>query len=562
MEYSSLKSDILSILHSSDYDFTLKLYDDEGNSTLESEDISWIYIEDENIMIEMPTVEEPTLYIWKETGSEDENIINLIKRIRELSILNGVDVDVKTYDNLDRRKIYNMIKTSISKGNEMKESVNKVSKVLYELSSMINTTKKPSDYYIDESLYSKNKKSLMEMVINKVNDIDSLNDKSINKLLKTIVVENSFNRINKIVKIFKEKLPSKFNTLCEKSEELKNLTTFIKQRYLNNIISEKTPHIIKVLENVIVYPTKQKLDKENLIKAYNHLLTVSEGAKTGIDMLRVIKNNKLCETYNVSKDELLDMWLSKSINEKIEPKKLIVFEFVNGDKATFDLEIAPSIDLLAEHFNNFGKSSDKISQEIINETIKLNNLTNLIENYSYNTGIKKYVPLIKKLYTECVDSLKSLESINNKVINGEKKPYDYSRELTLLEGKVGFKHPGLKYIAMYEAIENDEKSIASTIEKIKDEKILREGLSLVLPYNKTKDIAYSILKSKLCKVKPIKENKEDKLGLAKTLFDNIYSTNVEVKNIVNECLFLIGTNPKTYNKQKQKFVETLNKYII
>lgn len=562
MEYASLKSDILSILHSSDYDFTLQLYDSEGNSTLDSEDISWIYIKDENIMIEMPTTEQPTLYFWKEIRTEDEDMIDLIKRIRELCILNGITVDVKTYDNLNRRKIYNMIKSSISKGGEMRESVNKVSKVLYELSEMVNTTKKPSDFYIDESLYSKNKKSLMESVINKINDIDILNNKAINKLLSLTMMETSYKRINKITESFFNQKPNEFNTLNENCANIQNLTKFIKQRYLENIKSEKTPHIIKVLENVIVYPIKQKLDKENLIKAYNHLLTLSEGVKTGIDMLRVIKNNKLCETYKVSKDELLDMWLSKSINEKIEPKKLIVFESVNGNKTTFDLEIVPSINLLAEHFNNSGKPNDKVSQEIINETIKLNNLTNLIENYSYNTSIKKYTKIIKELYTECVNTLKSLKSVNDKIISEAKKPYDYSKELALLEGKVGFKHPGLKYIAMYEAVQNDEKSIASTVEKIKDEKILREGLSLTLPFNKAKAVAHEIIKTNICKVKPLKENNNDKLSAVKCLFDNIYSANTDVKNAINECLFMIGTNPKKYNKDRQKFIETLKKYII
>ena len=81
-------------------------------------------------------------------------------------------------------------------------------------------------------------------------------------------------------------------------------------------------------------------------------------------------------------------------------------------------------------------------------------------------------------------------------------------------------------------------------------------------YGKTKDIARSIIKSNLCKVKDLKENKEDKLSAVKCLFDNIYSTNVEAKNAVDDCLFLISASPKKYTKDRQKFVETLKKYVI
>jgi len=564
MDYASLKSDILSILHSSDYDFELKLYDSEGNTTLSSEDINWIYIKNENIMVEMPTTENPSLYFWKEKRTENDNVKDLIKRVRELCVLNGVEVEVETYNNLDRRKIYNIIMTSLenSKDRKMSESKNvDLSKALYELTSLVNGVKRPSDTYISESLCANNKKELIETTINTISNINSLSSKSISKLLKLSLLENSFNRIKALVKSFEKQKPEEYSKLCENTDNIINAGKFLKNRYLNNIPTNNK-NIIKVLENVIVYKSKSKLDKENLVKAYNHLISVCEGAKTGIDMLRIIKNNKLCETYKVSKNDLLDMWLSKSSDALIKPKTLIIFETSNGNKYTFDSDIAPSINLLAEHFNNNGSSDDKITQEIVNETIKLNNLTDLIENYSDNFGIRKYASQIKRMYRECLENLKSIDSINNKLLQESRKPYDYSKELAVLEEKLGFKHSSLKYIAMEEALENDNKSLNMTLEAIKDEKILREGLSLVLPYNKTKEIAYSILKSKLCKVKPIKENKEDKLSTVKCLFDNIYSSNAEVKNAVDDCLFLIGSNPKGYNKQKQKFVETLNKYII
>lgn len=556
MEYTSLNNDILSILHSSDYDYELKMYDEEGNTTLDSDDIKWLYIKNKNIMIEMPSTEEPTLCFWKETGSEDKDMIKIIQRVREISVLNGVKVEIRTYNNLDRRKIYNIIKTSIAKEGGMMESTEKdVSKALYELSNIVANTKRPSDFYINESMASQNKRAFINDIITSVTNIDILNNKPIVKLLSMTMMESSYKTIKNITKAFETKQPEEYKLLKENVENIESIGSFVKQRYLKNIGISRTPHVIKMFENVMVYPVKTKMDKENLIKAYNHLVSVCEGAKTGTDLLRVIRNNKLCETYKVSKNDLLDMWLSKSVNETIEPKTLLVFENVDGNRITYSIDMKTSYKQLAEQFNKNGFKEDDVTNNIINETLKLNGIMDLVENYYYNTSIRKYASLLKEMYIKCVKSINSGKS-------SEIKTIDYSKELALLEGKVGFKHPGLKYIAMYEAKINDEKTMAQTVEKIKDEKILREGLSMVMPYGKTKDIARSIIKSNLCKVKDLKENKEDKLSAVKCLFDNIYSTNVEAKNTVNDCLFLISASPKKYTKDRQKFVETLKKYVI
>ena len=37
MKYTSLKNDIVNILHSSDYDLILKFYDEDGRNTLDTE---------------------------------------------------------------------------------------------------------------------------------------------------------------------------------------------------------------------------------------------------------------------------------------------------------------------------------------------------------------------------------------------------------------------------------------------------------------------------------------------------------------------------------------------
>ena len=211
MEYTSLNDDILSILHSSDYDYELKMYDEEGNTTLDSDNIKWLYIKNKNIMIEMPSTEDPVLCFWKETGSEDKDMIKIIQRVREISVLNGVKVEIRTYNNLDRRKIYNIIKTSIAKEGGMMESTEKdVSKALYELSNIVANTKRPSDFYINESMAAQNKRAFMNDVITSVTNIDVLNKKPIVKLLSITMMESSYKTIKNITKAFETKQPEEY----------------------------------------------------------------------------------------------------------------------------------------------------------------------------------------------------------------------------------------------------------------------------------------------------------------------------------------------------------------
>ena len=95
MKYTSLKQDIISILSSTDSGLQLKMYDDEGNTTLQSDNAAWVYIFNKNIIIEMMDEENPILYFWKNRDTLDDGFKNIIQRIRELSILNGISVQIR-----------------------------------------------------------------------------------------------------------------------------------------------------------------------------------------------------------------------------------------------------------------------------------------------------------------------------------------------------------------------------------------------------------------------------------------------------------------------------------
>lgn len=563
MKYTTLKNDIISILHSSDYNLTLKLYDKDGNNNLDAELTKWIYIENKKIMIELADDEEPIIHIWKDQGDVSNDFEILIQRLRELSILNGVSVQIHLFNDLNRRRIYNLIKNSIEnrKEEDMNESVSKtLSKTLYELSNIVHNTKRTSDLYISESLRAKNTYSFMNDIIASILCLESLHNSKIKSLLTKTLMEQNYKNIDNIVRVFEKKHPQEFSSLTENLSNIDNISQFMKQRYLNNIETKATPHTMLVLENVKVYPIKTKNDLTNLSKAYNHLLTVCEGAKTGTDILLAIKRNNICETYSVSKNDLLDIWLSKKINEKIKPTTLLVFENVNGETLSFNMDMKPSIRILAKHFNANGLVNDELTTNIVNETIKLNQLTDLIENYSYKLGVKKHASTLSKLYKQCLENLNE-NTFGQNLLESSNKMVDYSRELSILEAKIGFTHPSLKYIAIEHAIENKKHKASVLAEQKKDKIALKNGLLLSTTSNKSEDYASKIISGGIIAVKPIKECKCDRLSLTKSLLENIKSVDTEVENAIKESLFIIANNPARYNTLKDNFVKTIKKYI-
>ena len=94
------------------------------------------------------------------------------------------------------------------------------------------------------------------------------------------------------IKQFTESLNIDSNILLENINNIKNITSFVKKEYLNNgdfIVSK--PRTLFVLENVKVYTAKEKNNRENLINAYNQLLSLTKNATKGTDIIREIKNN-------------------------------------------------------------------------------------------------------------------------------------------------------------------------------------------------------------------------------------------------------------------------------
>ena len=369
MKYTSLKNDIVNILHSSDYDLYLKFYDEDGRNTLDTEKSEWCYISNYNIMIKFMNDENSVIQIWKDKNTLDENMKHIIQRIRELSGLNGVQVQIRIYDDLNQRKIYNLIKNDILKQREsedMDESVNNDDKVLIEtLYNIVNTakdTKRPSDFYISEAMQLENTRKIFSEIIKEISYLNAFKNTSISETLKPLMSLKTLDEVKEFSKSIKNS-----EIIKENANNIKNIASFVKKEYLNNgdfIVSK--PRTLFVLENVKVYTAKEKNNRENLINAYNQLLSFTQNATKGTDIIREIRNNKICETFNVSRKELVDLWLSRTNNLKIEPKKVFVVENYKGEKVIFNEAMKNGIKALAQYINNGGSRDDIICKNIIN----------------------------------------------------------------------------------------------------------------------------------------------------------------------------------------------------
>lgn len=558
MKYTSLKEDIISILNSSDNNFILKLYDDDGSVIIETSNTRWIYIENKNIIITLPSDDDATITIWSSNETLPQGFDTIIQRLRELSILNGLSVQTKLFDTLDRRKIYNIIKSSIisNKENKMNESVYNV---MVNINKTINKTKKPSDYYISESLHTSNVSTLIES-FNKISfGINDLNNNKIKSFLNKIYLESSIKNIRTIVDVFSKKHPSEFKKIYENINSLNNLCSFIKTRYLNNIDCKNTSNIKYILENVIVYKTSLNNNVDNITKAYNHLVSVSNGITKGIDLLRAIKKHKICETYSVSKDDLLDMWLSKDANSIIKPVNVYILENVNGDKINVSYDMKPSLHLLSKYINENGLENDIVFEGIINETIKFNSLTSLFETYMYKPELKQYLPFLRKLYKESYTKITNKELIKDDFISYSKF-YNYSNSLGLLESKLGFKHPALKYIAIKETEDNHKKSIILENNKKNDINILKSNIKNVTSFVNAEEVSQSIVNNNINLIKPLKSNLTP-FDKCKFFYESAYTSDDKANDTLKNCLFLYITNPLKFNSKRKKFIETLEKYV-
>lgn len=567
MKYTSLKNDIVNILHSSDYDLYLKFYDEDGRNTLDTEKSEWCYISNYNIMIKFMNDENSVIQIWKDKNILDENMKHIIQRIRELSGLNGVQVQIRIYDDLNQRKIYNLIKNDILKQREsedMDESVNNDDKVLIEtLYNIVNTakdTKRPSDFYISEAMQLENTRKIFSEIIKEISYLNAFKNTSISETLKPLMSLKTLDEVKEFSKSIKNS-----EIIKENANNIKNIASFVKKEYLNNgdfIVSK--PRTLFVLENVKVYTAKEKNNRENLINAYNQLLSFTQNATKGTDIIREIRNNKICETFNVSRKELVDLWLSRTNNLKIEPKKVFVVENYKGEKVIFNEAMKNGIKALAQYINNGGSRDDIICKNIMLETVKYNQISDFIKTYQDNYKVRKFLPKFKNIFSENANKLSSAYlNFNKELFESVEEEIDYTSQYQKLCKDMGVEHPAIKYLAIENAKKDAEYCSVLMEQTLSDETILTEGLK---PYIQNPFTLYNIVKTIM----------DNQIILNKTLVESVNDSNIKsvATNLYNKICFEDNIvlmpiasslfnimHTKNLNESKITYLNTLIKYI-
>lgn len=551
MKYSTLQNDIINILHSSDYNLYLKLYDENGNTTIDTDKTKWIYINNYNIMISLMDDTNPNIKIWKGTNSFNDNMKNIIQRIRELANLNGISLDINVYNNLNQRKIYNLIKYTITKnnkGDDMTESHN-MDESLYKLVNVSHNTKRLGDKYLSEDMQiSIGKKLLSEMF----EEIVSLN--SCKKLNKEIFQPLYTAKTLADIKNFSNNLDEKSkNIIKENLNNINNVCSYVRNKYLNNVdINQKKYKTLFILENAKVYSIKENLDRENIIHAYNKLVSLVNKASSGTDLLRTIKKYNLCEEFNVNKHDLINFWLYESNGNPIKEKNIFVIEDSHGNKNFFNEELKFGINALAQYINNGGSKNDVICNNIIAETIKYNDIKDFINKYYNSYSMRKYIPLFKDMFSE---SITKLNHFDKKLFENCNEEINYTNVYNQLVKESGIEHPALKYLAIQETINQNDyaKVLFETINH--EENILFENLR---PYcksdNECANISESIInKNSTTDITITRDNAKD---IATSLFNKIS----EDVSPVSSALFSIIHSNRPLTKNKLSFISILNKY--
>lgn len=83
-----LCSDIYKILAAPQYEYSITMFNEDGEGTISPTDAKWFYIRPVNFMIQAPSGDDtvrPEVYLWKSTDIKDEQTLQVLKRLKNVS---------------------------------------------------------------------------------------------------------------------------------------------------------------------------------------------------------------------------------------------------------------------------------------------------------------------------------------------------------------------------------------------------------------------------------------------------------------------------------------------
>lgn len=133
IDYSDLTTTVYKILKG--FGFDVALYTEEGDATLEPGEARYVYVPDTKIMVSMPSQnsEAETILIYIEPKSRVPDLETIVKRIRQISLVKGVGVQIKTYGGqIEPKNFANEVRAEMKRIGRVNESLSGTSKSSYE----------------------------------------------------------------------------------------------------------------------------------------------------------------------------------------------------------------------------------------------------------------------------------------------------------------------------------------------------------------------------------------------------------------------------------------------
>lgn len=558
MKYENFIEHIQDVLQNPEYGFKLKIYDENGNISLDGQNIKWIFIVNNNILIELMDKNSNVLNIWKDIGNNKSYITDIIKDFRKEANLNGINLKITNFNSLSREKIFELIKKNMSilknRKNEKKEedmnieiNESKIAKTYYAIMNSIKTARKPSDAVITEGQKISRIISLLNETNNEISSLKVFENKDIKSFNSGIFLCKTLNEMIDYISKYSDKNIVKL--IGENINLFKKVGKFVKNRYekciLNPIINENA---LKFYENIKLYKNTIT-DIDNLASAYNELKPLIKEAKCSSDIIRILKQTKICETYNVKRKTLLNYWIENSSDANpVSSRTYIkyVAENIEGKMIELPNTSILGIRLITENLNNGGSITDECITKIIKECEVNTNLKNFINTYKEKN---EYTKIAKALFLE--SSILLRKKLNEFIIEyRERKPSE--KFVKLLEGKLKTNDPSLYYIS--EELQNYENQ---------DIEVLEEGLKPFVSKKELNPIVQNIINNKLDFGNQINESNEN--ATSKELLTKLYTKLCENLNdktnlAVSSSVFYLLHKPIELNEKQIKYIDCLLKY--
>lgn len=555
MKYENFIEHIQDVLQNPEYGFKLKIYDENGNITLDGQNIKWIFIVNNNILIELMDKDTNILNIWKDIGNNKSCITDIIQDFRKEANLNGVDLKITNFNSLSREKIFELIKKNMTilknkkKDEDMNIEINesKIAKVYYSILNSIKTARKPSDAVITEGQKISRVISLLNEVSNEITSLKVFENKDVKRFNSGIFLCKTLNEMLDYIHNYNDKEVLK--AINENINLFKKAGKFVKNRYesciLNPVINEGA---LKFYDNIKLYK-KTITEVNNLAAAYNELKPLIKEANCSSDIIRILKSTKICETYNIKRKELLNYWIENASDANPESSKTYikyVAENTEGKMIELPDTSILGVRLITENLNNGGSISDDCISKIINECEVNSNLKSFINQYKEKN---EYTKIAKSLYLESSMLLR-------------KKLADFLKEyrirkpsekfVKIMEAKLRTNDPSLYYIS--EELQNYENE---------DITILEEGLKSFVSKKELPIIINNIINNKIDLCKQI--NESDNRCSIREVLSQIYTKLCENLNdktnlAISSSVFYLIHKPIELNKSQLNYINCLLKY--